>query len=129
MKTVVICGSRRFKPEIRKFASELKKAGVVVYEPYLHSGQEEWEHLSQDYKNFVALGLTHDHFYKIRIADVVFLYNKDGYSGNSSTLELGYSVAAGKPIYALSDKDEELCRRVLFREIIETPEELIKRLK
>lgn len=91
MKSVVICGSRRFKPGIRKFAAGLKDAGVVVFEPYLHSGQEEWEHLSQDYKNFVALGLTHDHFYKIRMADVVFLYNQDGYSGNSTTLELGYA--------------------------------------
>ena len=128
MKTIVICGSRRFKPEMRKFASDLKKAGVTVYEPYLHSGQEEWEHLSQDYKNFVALGLTHDHFYKIRMADVVYLYNKDGYAGNSSTLELGYAIALGKPIYALSDKDEELCRRVLVREVIKTPKELLKKL-
>ena len=41
MKTVVMCGSRRFKPEIREFAKRLKKLGVVVYEPYLHSGQDE----------------------------------------------------------------------------------------
>ncbi len=129
MKTVVICGSRRFKPEIREFAKQLKSAGVTVYEPYLHSGQEEWEHLSEDYKRFVALGLTHDHFYKIKMADVVFLYNKDGYSGNSSTLELGYAVALGKPVYALSDKDEELCRKVLFREIISDPKVFIKKLK
>jgi hypothetical protein len=27
MKTVVLCGSTRFKPEIRKFAAELKKSG------------------------------------------------------------------------------------------------------
>jgi len=128
MKSVVICGSRRFKLGIRKFASDLKQLGVVVFEPYLHSGQEEWEHLSQDYKNFVALGLTHDHFYKIRMADVVFLYNEDGYSGNSSTLELGYAMALGKPIYAFSDKDEELCRRVLFRDIINEPKDLIKKL-
>ncbi|MFA6013232.1 MAG: hypothetical protein WC799_24800, partial [Desulfobacteraceae bacterium] len=81
-----------------------------------------------DYKNFVALGLTHDHFYKIRMADVVFLYNQDGYSGNSSTLELGFAMALGKPIYALSDKDDELCRRVLFRDIIKEPKNLLKKL-
>ena len=128
MKTVVLCGSKRFKPKIRKFASDLKKLGVVVYEPYLHSGQEEWENLSDDYKRFVALGLTHDHFYKIKMADVVFFYNEDGYSGNSSTLELGYAVALGKPIYALSDKDPELCRKVLFRDFITSPKELLKKL-
>lgn len=129
MKSVVICGSRRFKPEMRKFASGLKNLGVTVYEPYLHSGQEEWKSLSDAYKRFVALGLTHDHFYKIKMADVVFMYNKDGYAGNSTTLELGYAVALGKPIFALSDKDEELCRKVLVRDIVTTPQELMKILK
>ncbi|MBU1104600.1 nucleoside 2-deoxyribosyltransferase [Patescibacteria group bacterium] len=129
MKTVVICGSRRFKKEIREFESKLIKAGVVVFSSYLHEGKDEWDKLSLQYKKFVALGLTHDHFYKIRMADVVFVYNKDGYAGVSTTLELGYAVALGKPIYALSDKDEELCRLTLFREVIKTPRELINKLK
>jgi len=129
MKTVCICGSRRFKKEIRKFEKELVKMGVVVYSPYLHEGKDEWNNLSEQYKKFTALGLTHDHFYKVKMADVVFIYNKNGYSGVSTTLELGYAVALGKPIYALSDKDEELCRSVLSREVIKTPKELIKKLK
>ena len=129
MKTVVICGSRRFKKEIREFEGNLVKAGVIVFSPYLHEGKDEWDKLSLQYKKFVALGLTHDHFYKIRMADVVFVYNKDGYAGASTTLELGYAVALGKPIYALSDKDEELCRLTLFREVVKTPRELINKLK
>ncbi len=129
MKSVVMCGSRRFKPEMREFAEKLRKLGVIVYEPYLHSGQDEWARLSDDYKKFVILGLTHDHFYKIKMADVVFLFNKDGYSGNSTTLEIGYAVAEDKPIYALSGDDEEICRQVLIRETINTPEDLVKRLK
>lgn len=128
MKSVAICGSKKFEPEIRKFAGELKKKGIVVYEPYLHEGGGKWDKLSQEYKNFVALGLTHDHLYKIRMADVVFVYNKDGYAGYSTTLEIGFAVALGKPIYALSDIDEDICRRVLFRKVIKTPEELIKEL-
>jgi len=127
MKSVVLCGSRRFKPEIREFGNKLKELGVVVFEPYLHSGQDEWQNLSEEYKKFIILGLTHDHFYKIRMAGVIFVFNKDGYIGNSTTLEIGYAVAFGKPIYALSP-DTELCRQVLFREIIQTPEELVKKL-
>ena len=127
MKSVVLCGSRRFKPEMREFGKKLKELGAIVFEPYLHSGQDEWQKLSDDYKKFIELGLTHDHFYKIKMADVVFVFNKDGYIGVSTTLELGYAVGAGKPIYALST-DEELCRHVLFREIIQSPEELAKRL-
>jgi len=125
MKSVVICGSRRFKPEIRRFADELIKKGVVVYAPFLHQGKDEWKSLSDEYKSYVALGLTHDHFYKIRMADVVYVYNKDGYSGNSTTLEIGYALACGKPIYAFSDQDEELCRRVLMKDFINTPKKLL----
>jgi nucleoside 2-deoxyribosyltransferase len=129
MKSVVICGSKRFRPEIRKFAKDLEKLGVVVYAPFLHEGKGEWESLSEDYKKFVALGLTHEHFYKIRMADVVYVYNKGGYSGNSTTLEVGYSVALNKPIYAYSGKDEEICRQVLVKEFLKTPKQLVKRLK
>ena len=128
MKSVVLCGSRRFKPAMREFGKKHKELGVIVYEPYLHSGQEDWTNLSDAYKRFIALGLTHDHFYKIRLADVVFVFNQDGYIGNSTTLEIGYAVALGKPIYAL-DTDEELCRHVLIREIITSPEELINKLQ
>jgi nucleoside 2-deoxyribosyltransferase len=129
MKSVVICGSRRYKPEIVEFAKELQKLGVVVFAPYLHEGKDEWEKLSDQYKKFVALGLTHDHFYKIQMADVVFVFNKDGYAGNSTTLEIGYAVALGKPIYALTGDDEELCRHVLVREVIDFPDALAEKLK
>jgi hypothetical protein len=128
MKTVVLCGSKKFKKEIRDFGSKLKEAGVIVYEPYLHEGQTEWANLSDDYKKYVALGLTHDHFYKIKMADVVYVYNKEGYSGVSTTMEIGYAAALSKPIYALSRDDQEICKNVLFREIILTPQELLKKL-
>lgn len=129
MKSVVICGSRRFEKEIRQFGEELKKLDVVVYKPYLHSGKEEWESLSNDYKNFVLLGLTHDHFYKIDMADIVFVFNKGGYSGVSTTLEIGYAVAKSKPIYALTNDTEEGCRNVLFRGAVSSAKELVKKLK
>lgn len=131
MKSVVLCGSRRFKPQIRKFAQELKKKGVIVYEPFLRPGEEDssWNSLDEYDKRFVALGLTHDHFHKIKMADVVFIYNKDGYSGVSTTMEIAYAVACGKPIYAYSDKDDEYCRKVFFRGIVKTPQELVRYLK
>lgn len=129
MKSVVICGSRRFKPEIRSFAINLENSGVVVYAPFLHSGGDEWSLLSEDYKRFVALGLTHDHFYKIRMADVVFVYNKDGYIGPSTTMELGCAVALDKPVYALLDKDTEICRLVLFRGFFDNTSEFLTVLR
>ena len=129
MKSVVICGSKRFKEEAIEFGRKLRELGVVTYVPRFHQAQAEWEKLSEDYKGLIAMGLTHDHFYKIRMADIVFVYNKDGYAGVSTTLEMGFAVALGKPIYALSPDPQELCRQVIFKEIISSPEELIKKLQ
>ncbi|NLZ24139.1 hypothetical protein GX888_00080 [Candidatus Dojkabacteria bacterium] len=129
MKSVVICGSKRFKNEMKEFASKLRDKGIIVYEPYLHNPDKEWKTLSEAYKRFILLGLTHDHFYKIRKADVVFIYNKGGYIGNSTTLEIGYSVASNKPIYALEEEKEEGCRNILFTGFIKTPTQLIKKLR
>jgi hypothetical protein len=128
MKSVVICCSRRFEKEVRKFAKDLKKMGVVVYEPILNQ-DKRINDLPPNLKRFSFLGLTHHHFSFIRKADVVYIYNKAGYMGVSSTLELGFAEALGKPIFAYSEADLEPVRPVLFDEIITTPKELIKRLK
>jgi len=129
MKSICICGSKRFKSEIHKFSSDLNNLGITVYAPFLHSAKDEWSNLSNQYQEFIALGLTHDHFYKIKIADVIYIYNKNGYAGVSTTMEIAYAVALGKPVYAYSNQDDELCRRVLFRGFIKTPKSLLKILK
>lgn len=128
MKSVVICGSRRFKKEIRNFTAQLKKAGIVVYEPILNDDRRI-DDLPENLKRFSFLGLTHHHFSFIRKADVVYFYNKNGYLGNSGTMELGFAEALGKPIYAFAEDKDEPCRNVLIDEIIKTPQELIKKLK
>lgn len=128
MKSVVLCGSRRFEKEIRKFVKELSKNGVAVFEPILNQDRRI-DTLSDNLKRYAFLGLTHHHFSFIRKADVVFIFNKNGYLGNSGTMELGFAEALGKPIYALSEDKEEPCRNVLFDEIVKNPKELIRRLK
>lgn len=128
MKSVVICGSRRFEKEIRKFGAGLKKLGIMVYEPFLNKNRGI-DNLSPDLKKFAFLGLTHHHFNYIRKADVVFIYNKGGYIGVSTTLELGFAEALGKPIFAFDKGGSEPARDVLLEEIIKTPKELVKKLK
>ena len=127
MKSVVICGSRKFRQEILDFVAQLKALGVIVYAPHFESDHKDWDKLSKDYQHFIAMGLTYDHIQKIRMADVVFIYNKDGYSGVSVTLEIGCAVALNKPIYALAD-DPEVCRQVLFQSVITSAEELKSKL-
>ncbi len=128
MKSVCICGSRRFEKEIRKFASDLKKLGVVVYEPFLNKNRGI-DNLETDLKKFAFLGLTLHHLSFIKKADVIFIYNKGGYMGVSSTLELGSAEVLDKPIYAFSNGDIEPVREVLFDAIIKSPKELVKLLK
>ena len=128
MKSVVICGSRRFKKEILEFAAKLRRTGVIVYLPFLNTDKKINE-LPKNFKNFAFTGLTLHHFSLIRKADTVFIYNKGGYIGTSTTLEIGFAAALSKPIYILSEKDDDSCRRVLYDEIVKTPTALIKKLK
>lgn len=126
MKSVVICGSTRFVVEIREFAQKLKELGVLVYEPNLYGGYDK---VPEPDKKFLAMGLSYDHFRKMKIADVVFVYNKNGYAGVSTNMEIGFAVAIDKPIYVLEEKDEEIFRKNLFTAVAKTPEELLNYLK
>lgn len=128
MKSVVICGSRKFKPEIRKFEKKLKDKGVVVFSPILNTNRNI-DTLPPDLKRYAFLGLTHHHLEFIRKADVVFFYNKNGYIGNSGTLEMGAASALGKPIYTLEEDKTEPCRAVLIDDVVKTPTKLLKLLK
>ena len=128
MKSVVICGSRRYRLKIRSFAKKLREMGVTVYEPFLNMNTGISD-LPSDLKKYAFLGLTWHHIEFIRKADVVFFYNKNGYLGNSSTLEMGAAAALGKPIYALEDEGSEACRRVLIDEIVGSTSKLLKYLK
>jgi len=130
MKSVVMCGSSSFASESREFAAQLKKLGVVVYEPHFYRASGGvWSEIKESDRKYVALGLTHDHFYKIRMADVVYVYNKDGYAGVSTNIEIGYALACNKPIYAQDENDAEPCRKVLFSGVVKKPEELLKFLQ
>lgn len=113
---------------MRKFEQELKEKGVTVFSPILNTNVGIVD-LPDDLKRYAFLGLTWHHIEFIRKADVVFFYNKDGYLGNSSTLEMGAAAALGKPIFALEDEKEEACRRVLIDEIVDSATKLLKHLK
>ena len=130
MKSVTICASNRFQKEADAFANKLRKAGVEVFSPYFYTANHgTLESIKSHDQKVLAMGLTLDHFKKIRKADVVFIFNKDGYSGYSVSMELGYATALDKPVYVLSEKDPEVCRDILYDGYAKTPEELIKFLK
>lgn len=141
MRSVVICGSLRYGDEIERFAARLRKLGVpLVLTPdfkYLRRDfieQEEKERLaSKSYKKRIP-ELVLRHFDRIRKADICFIYNKDGYLGVNTTLEVGFAHGRDMIIYALepenpSEEGGEICREILFTEVVSTPEELTEKLK
>jgi pantothenate synthetase len=82
MKSVVVCGSKRYAQEIARFCAELEKLGVMVFAP---SFEELVPESAKFYSKYVTSklfkGLTLEHFDWIRKADVCYVYNKAGYAG------------------------------------------------
>lgn len=125
---ITICSSNRFAEEVIEFAHKLEELGMIVYVPHFYThNYGELDDVDEDNRQFIAMGLTHDHFTEIRYADVVFVYNKGGYSGYSVSMEIGYAFGKDKPIFAL-EEDEDICRQVLYREVCPTPEDLVAAL-
>ncbi|KKW42911.1 MAG: MazG nucleotide pyrophosphohydrolase [Candidatus Magasanikbacteria bacterium GW2011_GWA2_56_11] len=129
MKSVVVCGSKKYKDEIKEFCRALEEAGVLVYEPNVQSPipEDSFFH-SEHVTRMIFKGLTLEHFDWIRKADVCFVYNKDSYAGVSVTLEMGYAAALGKPIFALSTKTGDPCRDTLIDKVVPDAETLIRLL-
>ncbi len=127
MKSVVVCGSKRYAREIAKFCKELEKLGVLVFEPNFKEPLPENVKLpSENVKQIVFKGLTLEHFDWVRKSEVCFIFNKDDYVGVSVSMEMAYASALGKPIFALSDTTGDPCRDSLIDKVIKTPKELAK---
>lgn len=151
MKSVVFCASQRFKDDMEAFIADLRahaeKRGVhlSVFEPNfdeltdnLHLRSEQERMRDPMYRETIA-GKVYDHlFRKVRVADVCYVFNKNGYLGANTNGELFAAAALGKTIYAFDgrtsmggypdDLYEEPSSRKLIHEIVSTPEELLKRL-
>lgn len=129
MRTVVICGSKKFRHELRAFAVELEKQGVVVFEPNFKEPLPEYfKTESENITQIIFKGLTLEHFDLIRKAEVCFVYNQDDYVGTSVTMEMAYASALSKPIYALNPKTGDSCRDTLIDKIAPTAQALLKLL-
>lgn len=129
MRSVVICGSKKYKKEIEKFSSDLEKLGVLVFEPSFKEPIPESALIHSDYvTSKIFKGLTLEHFDWIRKSDVCYIYNIDDYVGVSVTLEMAYAIALGKPIFALSRITGDPCRDCLIDKVAKTPKQLLEYL-
>ncbi|AQW56558.1 hypothetical protein SHXM_10021 [Streptomyces hygroscopicus] len=86
---VCICGSTRFVYEMRAVNRDLTLAGVIVVAP----GEADELITDKQKKALDAL-----HLRKIDLADRVLVVNPGGYIGESTSREIDYAHATGKPI-------------------------------
>lgn len=129
MKSVIFCGSTKYSNEMNEWGHFLRAAGVDVYVPEDFSGSPIWKEGTESEIRDFAHKLTLDHFNRIKDYDVVFIFNGDGYSGNSTTLEIGCAYGRNKPVFAKERDSSEVCRDVLFNKYCGTKEELLESLK
>ena len=94
---VCICGSARFVDEMRAANRDLTFAGVIVVAPgvFLRAEDHEANELITNEQK-IALGALH--LRKIDLADRVLVVNPGGYIGESTSREIAYARANGKPI-------------------------------
>lgn len=125
MKSVVVCGSKKYKDEIAAFCHELEALGVLVFEPSFEEVVSEDAAFSSPYiTSKVFKGLTLEHFDWIRKAEVCYVYNPSGYVGTSVTMEMSYASALSLPIFALEADTGEPCRDSLIDRVVPTAKAL-----
>ena len=151
MKSIVFCSSQRFKKEMEAFIEELRECAkekgnhIVIFEPNFEDrsadflNKHEKDRLDDELYRATVAEKVYDHlFRKVRVADVCFVFNKDGYLGINTSGELFAAAALGKTVYALDesvrmgtypdDLYEEPSPRKLVHEIVSSPNELLERL-
>lgn len=133
-----------FVASLKTLAKE-RNAHIVVFAPEFDDKPHEFlnahekDRLNDDLYRATVAGKVYDHlFRKVRVADVCFIFNKDGYLGANTSGELFAAAALGKTIYALNDKTlmghyphnlyEEPAPQKLIHEIVSHPEDLLNRL-
>ena len=94
---VCICGSTRFMDEMRAANRDLTFAGVIVVAPGVYPRAEDHE-ADELITNEQKTALDALHLRKIDLADRVLVVNPGGYIGESTSREIAYARAIGKPI-------------------------------
>jgi hypothetical protein len=94
---VCICGSTRFVDEMSAANRELTLAGVIVVAPgvFLHA---EGRGAAQSITTGQKAALDALHLRKIDLADRVLVVNPGRYIGESTSREIAYARATGKPV-------------------------------
>ena len=97
MKIITICGSYKFKDEMKKIAEKLELEGNCVLTP-IDLTKPSIEYTKE---NFDMLGKIHKE--KIKLSDAIFVVNVNGYIGSSTNSEIEYAKSLNKEILYYMD--------------------------
>jgi len=102
-KVICICGSTRFADDHAITRWEFEKKGIIClminYLPAWYAQSQGWD----GYHHFgeqagLKKYLDELHLRKIDMADEVYVINKNGYIGVSTSAEIEYAEKMGKPV-------------------------------
>ncbi len=97
MQSVCICGSFRFYEEMIQLRNTLQARGVRCGWPLPGPRRDPHAMTADEARDAITR-----HLERIGQAECIFVFNKDGYLGNSAVMEIGYASAQRKPVYALA---------------------------
>ncbi len=95
---VCICGSSRFIEEMVTANRDLSFSGVIVVAPCVFVRAEDHQAGALITSSEQKTALDALHLRKIDLADRVVVVNPGGYIGESTSREIAYAKATGKPI-------------------------------
>lgn len=97
---VCICGSTRFADEMSIANRDLTFSGVIVVAPgvFLRTGPDGPDTQDATITDEQKAALDVLHLRKIDLADRVLVVNPGGYIGESTSREIAYAHATGKPV-------------------------------
>ena len=97
MKTVCLCGSFRHYDEMLAFRDALLASGASCEGPTPDLRRDPATMTQKEATAAILL-----HLERMDRVDLILIYNKDGYVGNSVLMEIGYAFARRKPLYAVA---------------------------
>ncbi len=114
-KTIAICNSMQFKPEIIEAAALLEANGWTVLTPELSEKSSAYMELSLAEQQAAKRGFIKNHFDRIKQSDAILVLNYEkkgigGYIGSNTLMEIGVAFSLGKAIYILNALEEQGCK-------------------
>jgi len=123
MKTVCLCGSFKFYNVMNKIEEILFKSHIKCVKPVPFPHEDPRKSRAREDEE---IG-TKEHIENVKQADTIYIVDKDGYVGRSTSVEIGVAYGLGKRIYAM-EKIDDPAVDILVDEVL-SPEELVSKVK